>query len=124
MAQLIANGRVDYAYVGITTDNLSPSLARALGYHVTRGALIVGVSGGSPADKAGLRGGTKDVNVLGIRGLATGGDVIVAINGTPVRGADDVVRLVSFGLEPKQVAVFTVVRGGARKKIPVTLAAR
>jgi 2-alkenal reductase len=124
VAQLIANGRVDYAYVGITTDNLTPSLARALGYHVTRGALIVGVSGGSPADKAGLRGGTKDVNVLGIRGLATGGDVIVAINGTPVRGADDVVRLVSFGLEPKQVAVFTVVRGDARKKIPVTLAAR
>jgi 2-alkenal reductase len=124
VAQLIAKGRVDYAYVGITTDDMTPSLARALGYHVARGALIVSVSGGSPADKAGLRGGTKDVNVLGIRGLATGGDVIVAINGTPVRGADDVVRLVSFGLEPRQVAVFTVIRGGVRKKIPVTLSAR
>jgi 2-alkenal reductase len=124
VAQLIANGRVEYAYVGITTDNMTPSLARALGYHVQRGALIVGVSGGSPADKAGLRGGTKDVNVLGIRGLATGGDVIVAINGTSVRGADDVVRFVSFGLQPKQVAVFTVVRDGVRKKIPVILAAR
>jgi 2-alkenal reductase len=124
VAQLIAKGHVDYAYVGITTDNMTPSLARALGYHVTRGALIVNVSGGSPADKAGLRGGTKDVNVLGLRGLASGGDVIVAINGIPVRGADDVVRLVSFGLEPKQVAVFTVVRDDTQKKIPVTLAAR
>src|SRR5438132_4919039 len=96
---------------------MTPSLARALGYHVDRGALIVGVTGGSPADRAGLRGGTKDVDVLGIQGLATGGDVIVAIDGTPVRGADDVVRLVSFSLEPKEVAGFTVVRDGARKAI-------
>jgi S1-C subfamily serine protease len=124
VAQLIAKGRVDYAYVGITTENMTPSLGRALGYPVRRGALIVDVNGGSPADKAGLRGGTKDVNVLGINGLATGGDVIVAIDGTPVRGADDVVRLVSFSLEPKELAVFTVVRNGVRKKIPVTLGKR
>ena len=123
-AHLIDRGRVNYAYVGITTENMTPSLARALGYHVGRGALIVGVTGGSPADRAGLRGGTKDVDVLGIQGLATGGDVIVAIDGTPVRGADDVVRLVSFSLEPKEVAVFTVVRDGARKKIAVTLGER
>src|SRR5207253_9170787 len=83
VAQLIARGRVDYAYVGITTENMTPSLARALGYHVDRGALIVGVTGGSPADKAGLRGGTKDVDVLGIKGLATGGAVIVATDGPP-----------------------------------------
>jgi 2-alkenal reductase len=124
VAQLIAKGRVSYAYVGITTENMTPTLARALGYQVSRGALIVGVTGGSPADKAGLRGGTKDVDVLGIRGLATGGDVIVAIDGTPVRGADDVVRLVSSVLEPKQVAVITVVRGGVRKRVAVTLAER
>jgi 2-alkenal reductase len=123
VAQLVAKGRVDYAYVGITTENMTPSLARSLGYHVQRGALIVAVNGGSPADKAGLRGGTREVNVLGIQ-LATGGDVIVAIDGTPVRGADDVVRLVSFDLAPKQVAVFTVVRDGVRKRVAVTLAKR
>jgi 2-alkenal reductase len=124
VAQLIDKGGVSYAYVGITTENMTPSLARALGYDVGRGALIVDVNSGSPADKAGLRGGTKDVNVLGIRGLASGGDVIVAIDGTPVRGADDVVRLVSFALRPKQVAVFTVVRDGVRKKVALTLAER
>ena len=36
-------GRVTYAYVGITTDNMTPSLARALGYKVDHGALIVNV---------------------------------------------------------------------------------
>jgi hypothetical protein len=34
------------------------------------------------------------------------------------------VRLVSFSLEPKEVAVFTVVRDGVRKRIPVTLSER
>jgi S1-C subfamily serine protease len=41
-----------------------------------------------------------------------------------VRGADDVVRIVSGSLKPNDVAVFTVVRDGQRKKLAVTLAER
>ena len=124
VAQLIAKGEVTYAYVGITTETLTPSLARALGYKVDHGALIVTVKGGSPADATGLRGGIRDANVLG-RTVSTGGDVIVAIDGKPVNGADDVVRFVSFSLRPKDVAVLTIVKpGGQRKKVAVTLAER
>ncbi len=122
--QLIDKGRVSYAYVGIKTDDMTPSLARATGYKVDNGALIVEVTGGSPAAKAGLRGGDREVDVLGLRQLATGGDVIVAINGTPVRRADDVVRIVSSSLEPGDVATFTIVRDGQRKQVAVTLAER
>jgi len=51
--------------------------------------------------------------------------VIVAIDGEPVNGADDVVRFVSFSLKPKDVAVFTIVKpGGQRRKVAVTLAER
>ena len=57
--------------------------------------------------------------------METGGDVILAIDGKPVNGADDVVRFVSFSLRPKDVAVFTILKpGGARKKVAVTLAER
>jgi S1-C subfamily serine protease len=122
--QLIDKGRVSYAYVGIKTDDMTPTLARATGYKVDHGALIVEVTGGSPAAKAGLRGGDREVDVLGLRQLATGGDVIVAINGTPVRRADDVVRIVSASLEPGDVATFTIVRDGQRKQVAVTLAER
>jgi len=122
--QLIATGHVTYAYVGIETDNLTPSLARALHYKVDHGALVVNVKAGSPAAHAGLRGGNEEVDVLGLRNLVTGGDVIVEIDGMPVRGADDVVRIVSARLEPKDVAVFTIVRDGKRQKLAVTLAAR
>jgi 2-alkenal reductase len=124
VAQLIAKGEVTYAYVGIETESLTPSLARALGYKVDHGALIVTVTGGSPADKAGLRGGTREANVLGRR-IDAGGDVIVAIDGKPINGADDVVRFVSYSLRPKDVAVLTIVTpGGQRKKVAVTLAER
>ena len=124
VGQLIAKGEVTYAYVGITTETMTPSLARALGYKVDHGALIVTVKGGSPAERAGLRGGAREVSVLG-RTVATDGDVIVAIDGKPVNGADDVVRFVSFSLRPKDVAVFTIVkRGGQRQKVAVTLAER
>jgi S1-C subfamily serine protease len=123
IAQLISKGKVTYAYVGISTETMTPSLARALGYKVDRGALIAGVSSGSPAETAGLQGGNREAHVLG-RTLETGGDVIVAIDGKPVNGADDVVRFVSFSLRPKDVAVFTIVRHGQRKKIAVTLAER
>ncbi len=122
--QLISKGHVTYAYVGIETDDLTPSLARALHYKVEHGALVVNVKAGSPAAKAGLRGGDREVDVLGIQDLVTGGDVIVAIDGTPVRRADDVVRIVSGSLKPNDVAVFTVVRGGDRLKLAVTLAER
>jgi S1-C subfamily serine protease len=122
--QLIEKGHVTYAYVGIETDNLTPSLARALHYKVDHGALVVNVKAGSPAAHAGLRGGNEEVDVLGLQNLVTGGDVIVEIDGTPVRGADDVVRIVSGRLKPKDVAVFTIVRGGKRQTLAVTLGAR
>jgi S1-C subfamily serine protease len=118
--QLLEKGHVTYAYVGIETDDMTPSLARVLHYSVSRGALVVNVKAGSPAAHAGLRGGNSEVDVLGIQKLVTGGDVIVAINGTPVDGADDVVRIVST-LKPKDVAVFTVVRDGHQKRFAVTL---
>jgi S1-C subfamily serine protease len=124
VAQLIAKGHVTYAYVGIETQDMTPSLARALGYGVSRGALIVNVKAGSPASEAGLHGGTREVDVLGIRDLAAGGDVIVEIDGKPVRGADDVVRIVSFSLKPNDVTVFTIVRNGQRKKVALTLTER
>ena len=114
---------MSYAYVGITTEDMTPTLAQALGYQVKRGALVIGVNSGSPAQAAGLHGGTSDVDVLG-RKITTGGDVIVAIDGRPVHGADDVVRIVSFSLRPKDVAVFTIVRNGKHKRIPVTLSER
>jgi S1-C subfamily serine protease len=122
LEQLVENGRVAYAFVGITTDSLTPALARELGYEAARGALISEVTG-APARAAGLRGGERTVEVNGRR-VRTGGDVVVAIDGHSVATADDLVRIVTDTLRPGDRASFTIQRGEKRLRIPVTLGER
>jgi S1-C subfamily serine protease len=123
LQQLVANGKVSYAFVGIETSDLTPSLARRLGYEVSRAAVISTVRPDSPAARAGLRGGSREVQFNGLS-VMTGGDAIVAIDGRRVRSADDVVRIVTEELLPGDVAVFTVLRDGRRRSIPVRLGTR
>ena len=125
VAQLIAHGRVEYAYVGVKTEDVTPAIARALGLKADHGALVVDVvrDPPSPAARAGLRSGAGQVNVLGLD-VPRGADLIIGINGRPVRDADDVVRIVSTQLKPGQVATFTILRDGQRKTIAVRLGTR
>ena len=122
MAQLAATGRVVYAYLGVTTEDLTPTLARHLGYSTTRGALVGEVRSGSPAARAGLHGGKGDETFNG-QVITPGGDVIVAIDGRAVNSADDVVREVSTRL-PGETVRLTVVRGTERKSVEAKLGAR
>ena len=122
MRQLVSIGRVVYAYLGVTTETLTPTLARHLGYQTTRGAIVSTVRAGSPSSRAGLRGGTDEETFNG-QTVARGGDVIVAIDGRVMRSADDVVRFVGEKL-PGETAAVTILRGGERKVVRVRLGAR
>jgi 2-alkenal reductase len=124
LKQLLADGRVHYAYVGISSESLVPSVARRFDFSVQRGAIISGIEEESPAQRADFRPATRQQEFNGKPGVATNGDVIVAINGVPVRSADDVVRIVSERLLPGQIARFTIVRGTTRKTISVRLGER
>jgi 2-alkenal reductase len=123
LQQLRANGKVEYAYVGITTENLTPSIAHAFGYAARRGALIDVVNPGSAGAKAGLHGSDHDAVFRGVD-VRLGGDAIVAIDGIPVAQAEDVVRIVTQRLLPGERARFTVVRGTKRRIVSVTLSER
>jgi len=121
--QLLRTGRVAYAYIGIDTQDVTPSIASRQRLVVERGALIADVSPDSPASRAGLRGGTRRESVLGVE-VAVGGDVIVRIAGHPVRSSEDVSRIVTFALLPGQTVPFVVVRAGKRVSVDVTLGDR
>jgi 2-alkenal reductase len=122
MRQLVSIGRVVYAYLGVTTETLTPTLARHLGYETTRGAIVSTVRDGSPSDRAGLRGGSDEETFNG-QTVARGGDVIVAIDGRVMRSADDVVRFVGEKL-PGETAAVTILRGGERRVVRVRLGSR
>jgi S1-C subfamily serine protease len=124
MEQLIATGRVVYPYVGVHTQDLTPSVAKHFGFGVERGAVIVDVKAGSPASRAGLRPATSRQFFQGEPLVPVDGDVIVAINKQPVRSADDVLRIVSERLSVGERATFTIVRGGQRRQVRLVLAQR
>jgi 2-alkenal reductase len=124
MEELLKGGTVKYAYVGITTEDLTPAIAKKFGYAATRGALIDSfASGSSPGRRAGLKAGTREALYEGLA-VNVGGDAIVAIDGIPVTNAEDVVRIVAERLVPGETARFTVVRGKQRRIVPVTLVER
>ena len=118
MVQLISTGKVAYAYVGVTTQDVTPALARQFKLGAPRGALIQTVTKDGPAAKAGLRGASdandrEDFNGISI-GL--GGDLIVAFAGRPVERAADVARIVTDRLRPGDTVSVTVLRGGKGKR--------
>jgi S1-C subfamily serine protease len=123
MTQLVATGKVAYAYIGITTEDLTPGIARKFRYPVRYGAVITSVRPGSPGLGAGLRGGSQERDFNGVP-FTYGGDVLVAIDGAPVRDADDVVRAVSERLQPGQAATLTILRDGSRRQVRVVLGTR
>jgi S1-C subfamily serine protease len=122
MQQLIANGSVSYAFVGVETTNLTPALARRFGYAVQRGAVVTDVVAGSPAAKAGLHPGRKTASAFGLD-FPRSGDVIVAIDGHRVIGSEDIARIVT-SMSPGQVARFAIERGDARLLLPLRLGER
>ena len=87
--ELIETGRVEHAWLGVTMQTLDESVAEALRLPVKKGALVAEVAEGSPADRAGLRGGDTSVVVNG-QSYVLGGDVITQIDGEEVASADDV----------------------------------
>ncbi len=121
---LIKTGRYEHAWLGISGTSLSPELAKAMDLKADqRGALVVDVVPDSPADKAGLRGSDRQVTVEG-QSVPVGGDVIVAIDGQPVNGIDDLVTYLGRHTEAGQKVTLTVLRHGKEETVKVTLAAR
>ena len=120
---LLTKGNVKYAFAGLQTEDLTPTLARHLRLPVAHGALVDRVTPGGPAARAGLRGGSRSEPFQGEQVLA-GGDVVVAIDGRPVGTAAALVRIVTNELRPGQTAVFAVLRGRSRRSIAIRLTAR
>jgi 2-alkenal reductase len=123
LRDILRTGKVDYAYVGIQSQDVTPGMARALSLDAARGALVVKVEQGTPAAKAGLAAGSSIRRYNGLD-VTVGGDIVVAIAGSRVTSADDVGRIVTRTLRPGQKAVFTVIRDGSRVRVDVTLGKR
>ncbi len=121
---LIAQGKYEHPWLGISGMSLNPDLARAMNLDPNqRGALVVDVVPGGPADKAGIRGSDRELEIDGEK-VRVGGDVIVAINGQPVKAFGDVVTYLARFTEVGQSLTLSILRRGAEQTVQVTLVAR
>jgi S1-C subfamily serine protease len=120
--QLIENGQVQHAFLGITGADVTPQIADVLNLPVSQGALVQSVVPGSPADDAGVKAGTAQVTIDGQQ-LRAGGDVITAVDGHDVKTMDDVVNAVD-SKQPGDDIQLTLNHGGDERTVTATLADR
>jgi S1-C subfamily serine protease len=119
---LISQGKYDYPYLGISSmDNLSLDVIEALGLKSFTGAYVTNVVQGGPADQAGIQAGDTPTNVPG---LLSGGDLIVAIDGRPVRTFDELLAYLITNKGPGDSVVLSVLRGEEKVDISITLGKR
>jgi S1-C subfamily serine protease len=122
--QLLQNGTVKHAFLGISGTDLTPEMAQVLNLPVQNGALVQTVTPGGPAAKAGIKGGNGNatVNVGGQR-IQAGGDVIVAIDGKAVNSMTDVINDISTK-QPGDTVQLSLVNGSQKRTVTVTLGNR
>jgi S1-C subfamily serine protease len=119
IVQLRSDGEAEYAYIGVASQPLYPQLARKLGLDTTFGGLVSEVSSGSPAEKAGIEGGSDKVTFQAGRYRA-GGDVILQVDGEDIVTPDDLAEAVASH-RPGETVTLTILRDGERRKVEVTL---
>jgi putative serine protease PepD len=119
---LITDGRVHRAFLGVETLPVGGWLGEALDLPIHEGLLVEVATPRGPAAVAGIRGGDRLVQA-GMRRIHIGGDVIVAIDSQKVAGQLDV-NVVLNRKRPGDTVNVTVYRGGKKMDIPVKLGER
>ena len=103
MDQLIRYGQVKRGRIGVEIQDLTPELAQAMNTSQTTGAVIRRVDPGSPADRAGLRSG----------------DLVIAVNGAPVRSGTQLRNTIGLSRIGDEVGLTVIRRGGSEQRVEV-----
>ncbi len=106
MDQIVGHGEVTRSYIGVTVQEVSPAIAKAIGLGNPAGALVSEVQANSPGQKAGLQSG----------------DVILAINGTQILESNQLRMNVSM-MEPGQSVKLKVFRNGQTLEVSANVGA-
>lgn len=122
--QLIATGHYAHPWLGITGRTIIQELVEALDLPVSQGVLVEEVDPEGPSRKAGLQGGTREVMIEEFSAsVKAGGDIIIAIDGVPVRSMDDIITYLQHTVVGQTVDL-TILRDGREMHLEVVLGER
>jgi S1-C subfamily serine protease len=120
--QIEQNGEVQHAYLGISGGTITPDISKALNLPVDEGVLVAEAVKDGPAADAGIDGGSTEATIEGAS-VTLGGDIITELDGKKVSGMEELVNVVN-GRKPGEEIEVTLLRGGDRKTVTVTLGNR
>ncbi len=115
-------GRVVRPWLGIQGREVDGRLSAIVKLPLVPGYLVEVVHEGSPAERAGVRGGHTSIILQGEEYLL-GGDILTAIHGTPIKTQQEYVAKVRM-LKPGQRVRLTVVRDGQSRELALTVGER
>jgi len=121
--ELIARGHYGHPWLGVSAYSITLELVEAMDLPTELGVLIGTVEPDSPAEKAGLKGGMREVSVAG-QSMLAGGDIVLAINGVTVNRFDDLINYLASQTAVGDVVTLTVLREGKRTDVSVQLEER
>lgn len=107
------------AWLGVTAITVDSYLSETLNLPVEEGAMIVEVLTESPADIAGLKGGTTEIIIDG-KLYTVGGDIITEISGVPVKKVEDLVNTIK-SKRPGDSIRLVYVRKKTQANVTITL---
>jgi putative serine protease PepD len=119
LPEVISKGHVSYPWIGASVYPLIPEFATVLGLKVERGAMVAEVVARGPADRAGLRGGDRLVQV-GNSVIPVGGDVITEMDGREVTSSDELIQMIRDH-RPGDSVELKVLRKGKFLRVKLTL---
>jgi S1-C subfamily serine protease len=119
VAQLVATGKVDRAFLGISGSTVTEELARVFRLPVDAGVLVETVGEGTAAAKAGLKAGT-DTTVVAGESYTLGGDLIVAVGGKRVASLEQLRDLLADH-KPGETVKLQFYRGSKSMTVDVKL---
>jgi S1-C subfamily serine protease len=121
-AQILATGKAEHAFLGVTTAAITPQLARLFNLPVTTGLLVTDVDSGSNADKAGIVPGKTPVIVQGMS-YNVGGDIIVSIDHEALSSFDQLRDAIAQH-KPGDKVQLQIYHHGSKKTVTVKLGNR
>jgi serine protease Do len=133
---LIANGSYVHPWIGVSGTDVTPEIALELGLKEARGFLVIDIVMGSPANRAGIRGGDMPVDIggaiAGLQGgqgptsnlLELGGDIILGVDNQTVNKIDDLLSYIESNKKAGDTVTLMVLRDGEMMPIDLVLGAR
>jgi S1-C subfamily serine protease len=121
--QLMAQGFYQRPLLGVSIREIPPQLAQEIGLPTSRGLMVAEVTAGGPAEAAGLRGATEGVRLADGTVYPTDGDIIVGVNGHPIRTIGDLRNVLETETDAGDTITVTFLREGREQQAQLTLAA-